>query len=97
MKETVERLIPRSLFIHVKDTEHAQSKRGFLLPGEGTTDYPRLLKLIADAGYHGDIIVEVSSQVSSKPSYEPLTAARKCYNHLSAAFKAAGIPRSSKN
>ena len=78
MKETVDRLVPRSPFIHVKDTEHFQGKRGFLLPGEGTTDYPRLLKLIQAAGYRGDIIVEVSSQVSNKPNYEPLTAARKC-------------------
>jgi sugar phosphate isomerase/epimerase len=93
MQETVGRLVPRSLFIHVKDTEHAQSKRGFLLPGEGTTDYTKLLKLIAGAGYHGDIIVEVSSQLSNKPDYNPLTAARKCYNHLSAAFQAAGISR----
>jgi inosose dehydratase len=93
MKETVNQLIPRSLFIHVKDTEHSQNKRGFLLPGEGTTDYPRLLKLIAAAGYHGDIIVEVSSQLSNKPDYNPLTAARKCYNHLANAFQAAGIPR----
>jgi sugar phosphate isomerase/epimerase len=102
MQETVDRLIPRSLFIHVKDTEHAppenvSAKRGFLLPGEGTTDYIKLLKLIHDANYRGDIIVEVSSQVSNKPGYEPLTAARKCYNHLSDAFKAASIPRSSKN
>ena len=73
------------------------TKRGERHPGEGTTDYSKLLHLIAGAGYHGDVIVEVSSQVSNKPGYEPLTAARKCYNHLSAAFKAAGIPRTSKN
>ncbi|HEY2414457.1 MAG TPA: sugar phosphate isomerase/epimerase [Pirellulaceae bacterium] len=102
MKETVDRLIPRSLFIHVKDTEppareNVTAKRGFLLPGEGTTDYPRLLKFIQAAGYHGDIIVEVSSQLSNKPDYNPLTAARKCYNHLSAAFKAAGINRAVDN
>ena len=67
MKETVDRLIPQAAFIHVKDTEHAQGKRGFLLPGEGTTDYSRYSSSSQAAGYRGDIIVEVSSQVSNKP------------------------------
>jgi sugar phosphate isomerase/epimerase len=98
MKETVDYLIGRSSFVHVKDTEHAppnnvSAKRNFLLPGEGSTDYPRLLKLISDAGYRGDIVVEVSSQVSNKPGYEPLTAAKKCYQHLGDAFTRAGITR----
>jgi sugar phosphate isomerase/epimerase len=95
MKETVDKLIPRSAFIHVKDTEHAQAKRSFLLPGEGTTDYPRLLKLISAAGYRGDIVVEVSSQVSNKPNYDPLIAARNCDQHLAGAFANAGIQRRS--
>jgi sugar phosphate isomerase/epimerase len=93
MKETVDHLIPRSAFIHVKDTEHAQGKRGFLLPGEGATDYTRLLRLIAGAGYRGDVIVEVSSQVSNKPNYDPLIAARNCYQHVADAFSKAGIRR----
>jgi sugar phosphate isomerase/epimerase len=93
MKETVDRLISRSGFVHVKDTEHVQGKRGFLLPGEGSTNYSRLLKLIHDGGYRGDIIVEVSSQVSNKPGYEPIAAAEKCYQHLADAFSKAGVRR----
>jgi inosose dehydratase len=93
MRETVTQLVPRSAFIHVKDTEQAQGKRNFLLPGEGTTDYVRLLKLISEAGYRGDVVVEVSSQVFNRPGYEPLIAARKCYNHLSRAFAEAGVMR----
>lgn len=93
MKETVAQLVPRSVFIHVKDSEQVQGKRNFLLPGEGTTDYVRLLKLIQEAGYRGDVVVEVSSQVFNRPSYEPLTAARNCYNHLSRAFAEAGVMR----
>ena len=93
MKETCDLLLPKTVFIHVKDTEHAQGKRGFLLPGEGTIDYVSLFKLIARSAYRGDIIVEVSSQVFNRPGYDPLIAASKCYNHLSDAFSKAGLKR----
>jgi inosose dehydratase len=85
MKETCDLLLPKTVFIHVKDTEHTQGKRGFLLPGEGTIDYVALFKLIAQSTYRGDIIVEVSSHVFNRPGYEPLAAARNCYAHLAAA------------
>jgi inosose dehydratase len=93
MKATADALLPKAAFIHVKDTEQAQGKRGFLLPGEGTTDYVALLKLIAASSYRGDVLVEVSSQVSSRPGYEALTAASQCYNHLADAFGKAGVTR----
>ena len=75
------------MFIHVKDTEHAQGKRSFLLPGEGTIDYVEYFKLLAASKYRGDVVVEVSGQVFGKPGYDPLAAARKCYNHLAAAMQ----------
>jgi sugar phosphate isomerase/epimerase len=93
LQETVKALLPRSVFIHVKDTEHSQGKRGFLLPGEGTIDYLPMFKLLGQSNYRGDVVVEVSSQVSSKPGYDPLAAASKCYNHLADAFAKAGLKR----
>jgi len=93
IKETMDALIPRSVFIHVKDTEHAQGKRGFLLPGEGTVDYVQMFQLLAPSTYRGDVVVEVSGQLSSKPGYDPLAAASKCYNHLADAFVKAGLNR----
>jgi sugar phosphate isomerase/epimerase len=93
MKETIDTLIPASAFVHVKDTEHAQGKRGFLLPGEGTIDYVQMFKLLAASTYPGDVVVEVSSQVSNKPGYDALAAASKCYNHLADAFVKAGLNR----
>ena len=93
MAETMDALLPKARFIHVKDTEHAVGKRGFLLPGEGSIDYGEYFKLLAKSGYHGDVVVEVSGQVFSKPGYDPVAAARKCYNHLAPAMKAAGITR----
>jgi len=93
LADTMESLLPRAKFIHVKDTEHAQGKRGFLLPGEGSIDYGEYFKLLAKSEFRGDVVVEVSGQISSKPGYDPVAAARKCYNHLAPAMKAAGITR----
>lgn len=91
--ETMDQLLPKTRFIHVKDTEHAQGKRGFLLPGEGSIDYGEYFKLLAASEYRGDVVVEVSGQVFTKPGYDPVAAARKCYNHLAPAMKVAGITR----
>jgi sugar phosphate isomerase/epimerase len=93
LPETLDQLLPRTVFIHVKDTEHASGKRGFLLPGEGTIDYTEYFRLLVASKYRGDVVVEVSGQVFGKPGYDPLAAARKCYNHLAAAMKTAGIER----
>jgi inosose dehydratase len=93
LNETLALLLPRTTFIHVKDTEHALGKRGFLLPGEGTIDCAEYFRLLAASNYRGDVVVEVSGQVFGKPGYNPLAAARKCYNHLAPAMKAAGIVR----
>jgi inosose dehydratase len=93
MARTMDALLPRTRFIHVKDTEHALGKRGFLLPGEGSIDYGEYFPLLAKSEYRGDVVVEVSGQVFSKAGYDPVAAARKCYNHLAPAMKAAGITR----
>jgi inosose dehydratase len=93
MTDTMDALLPRARFIHVKDTEHALGKRGFLLPGEGSINYDEYFKLLAKSEYRGDVVVEVSGQVFSKPGYDPVLAAHKCYNHLAPAMKAAGITR----
>lgn len=93
MAATMDTLLPKARFIHVKDTEHAAGKRGFLLPGEGSIDYTEYFKLLAKSDYRGDVVVEVSGQVFSKPGYDPVAAARKCYNHLAPAMKTAGITR----
>ncbi len=93
LQETTAALLPKSAFIHVKDTQHAEGKRGFLLPGEGTTDYVELLKRIGQSTYRGDVVVEISSQISNRPGYDGLAAASKCYNHLADAFGKAGVKR----
>jgi inosose dehydratase len=93
LADTLSLLLPLAAFIHVKDTEHAAGGRGFLLPGAGTIDYGEYFRLLAASSYGGDVVVEVSGQISSKPGYDPLAAAGKCYNHLAAAMRSAGLRR----
>jgi sugar phosphate isomerase/epimerase len=90
---TMEALLPRATFIHVKDTQHAQGKKAFLLPGEGTTDYDAYFRLLAASKYDGDVVVEVSGQVFGQQGYEPVSAAKKCYSKLAPAMERAGIAR----
>jgi hypothetical protein len=52
-----------------------------------------MFKLLGASKYNGDVVVEVSAQLSNKPGYDPLAAASKCYNHLADAFVKAGLQR----
>ncbi|MCA9225330.1 MAG: sugar phosphate isomerase/epimerase [Planctomycetales bacterium] len=93
MAESIQQLAPESVFIHVKDAAGDANRVQFLLPGEGTVDYARYLKLVAAAGYEGDVVVEVSGQIHGKPNYDPIAAAKKSYAPLAAAFEKAGVAR----
>lgn len=83
---TLEALLPRTRFIHVKDSVGDAAKFQFLLPGAGRTDYVQYFSLLRQHAYSGPVCVEVSGQVSSQPGYDPLAAARQCYAALSAAL-----------
>jgi sugar phosphate isomerase/epimerase len=87
MAESMSQLLPRSAFVHVKDARQSGEKWQFVLPGEGTIDYAEYFRLLSASGYRGDAVVEVSGQVFSQPGYDPVAAARKCYNHLAPAMK----------
>lgn len=87
VRDTIKLLAERMTFVHVKDGQGEPGKFQFLLPGEGTIDYDQLFRLLAQVGYAGDIIVEVSGQIFSKPGYDGVAAAKKCYAALSPAMK----------
>lgn len=75
----------RTRFVHVKDAKGQAGAFQFLLPGEGTIDYVELFRLLKSSRYAGPVVVEVSAQLSSKPNYNPIAAAKKCWPVLQAA------------
>jgi inosose dehydratase len=90
MEESMKLLLPRTKFIHVKDSLGDAKKFQFLLPGEGRTDYVRYFRNLLKNGYAGPVCVEVSSQVSNKLDFDPISAAKRSYATLSSALKKVG-------
>ena len=82
LEQTLRTSLPRTSFIHVKDTTGDASKFRFLLPGQGRTDYVRYFGLLKELNYTGPICVEVSGQVFGQPGYDPLQAAQSCWDAL---------------
>jgi inosose dehydratase len=92
--DALKQLLPHSTIVAVKDVVLKDGKAAFALPGEGGEfDYAKFLKQLVDAGYRGDVNVEVSGMISSQPGYDPVAAARKSYTQLAGAFSRAKIVR----
>lgn len=89
MEESMQLLLPRTKFIHVKDSQGEAAKFQFVLPGQGRTDYVKYFSLLRQHNYAGPVCVEVSGQVFNKPGYDPIAAARQCHATLSAAMQKA--------
>lgn len=96
MDEVVAQLAPHTVCSHVKDERGSYPAFDFLIPGEGTMDYPRYLRAMESAGYTGTIAVEVSLFVQRRPGYDALSAARRSYEVVAAAYDEAGIARPQK-
>ena len=93
IERSVSLMAPVACFTHVKDESGRVPDFQFLIPGEGEFDYVRYLRAMRQAGWTGDIGVEISLMVQRRPNYDPWAAARQSYAVLSKAFEAAGIPR----
>ncbi len=98
LRDSLEKMIPHTKFVHVKDARMENGKAVFTLPGEsGNVDYPALFRQLAKGGYRGDINVEVSSMVSRLPDYDAVRAAKSSYEKMAAALREAGIQRPRKS
>ncbi len=87
LRETMQKLIGQTVFVHVKDSEGKADQFHFLLPGDGRVDYRAYVRALNEFGYRGAVIVEVSSQISRPPGYDPIYAAKHCYEKLAPAFR----------
>ena len=79
LAEAWKAMAERTRFVHVKDGRGKPGAFQFLLPGDGTIDYVELFRLLKTSRYSGPVVVEVSGQLSSKPDYDPVAAAKKCW------------------
>lgn len=79
MADAWKAMAERTRFIHVKDGRGKPGAFQFLLPGDGTIDYVELFRLMKSSRYTGPVVVEVSGQLFSKPDYDPIAAAKKCW------------------
>lgn len=91
--ESLEVLIPKCSYVHLKDAERTDSGHRFLLPGDGNTDYGELFGQIGRLGYRGFATVEVSAHIHRRPDYEPIATTRICYERMAAAMEGAGLGR----
>ena len=86
MKTTMAQMIPRAVFVHIKDTQGRAPNHRFLLPGDGDIDYKQYVAALTAAGYRGPVVVEVSVDVFDQPGYDPLKAAQHVWDKVSPAF-----------
>jgi inosose dehydratase len=94
VEDTVSLALPYTAHLVVKDAVQQGDRVSFDLPGaSGTFDYARLLRLFYDGGYRDDVCCEVSSMVSRKADYDPVMAAKRCYEAIARAFDQAKVPR----
>ena len=93
---TLTELMPETVFVHVKDGERKDGATRFVLPGEGNVDYVTYFRRLAELGYSGSVTVEVSSAIHKQPGYDPVAAAKQCYQTLATAWTKAGLPNRAK-
>lgn len=88
LEESFRPLAAQVRHVHLKDARREGKEVRFLLPGEGTADFAAQFRLLRGRGYSGPLVVEVSSQIFSRPGYDPIAAAERSYAALAPALRA---------
>jgi inosose dehydratase len=87
MQKTMEQLVGRSVLIHVKDSVGTERNYRFLLPGDsGEINYEEYRRILREIGYQGPVMAEVSVQLSERPGYDGVAAAKRCWDNLAPFF-----------
>jgi len=87
MRKTMQQLVGRSVFIHVKDSIGSEDNYRFLLPGDsGEINYSEYARILGEIGYRGPVLAEVSAQIFNQPGYDGLAAAKRCWENLAPYF-----------
>jgi inosose dehydratase len=86
MRKTMEQILPRTVFVHIKDTIGVAPNHHFVLPGDGPVDFKAYAKNLIELGYRGAVVVEVSVDVFDQPGYDPVKAAEHVWQRVSPAF-----------
>jgi inosose dehydratase len=86
MRTTMEQILPRTVFVHIKDTLGTTPNHHFVLPGDGPVDFKVYAKNLVELGYRGPVVVEVSVDVFDRPGYDPVKAAEHVWQAVSSAF-----------
>ncbi len=95
IEETVAASLPHTNYVAVKDAVMTDGAVRFALAGEGDEwDHADIISALHDRGYRGDFCCEVSSQIwRNAPGYDPVKAAKICFDNMVAAFDRAGVAR----
>ena len=86
LRESMQKVASRAAFVHVKDWKGVAADHRFLLPGDGLLDYSEYKRILAEVGYQGAVVVEVSVHVFDELGYDPVAAAKRCWENLSPVF-----------
>lgn len=92
--DSVKALLPITGHTHITDAvKYPDGKFTFALLGEGQLDSVAYVKAMYEQGWNDFITIEVSKFVWSQQSYDPVQAAKSCYQALDEAYRRAGVPR----
>jgi sugar phosphate isomerase/epimerase len=95
LADSLNRLMPYSVMISIKDGKNYTDKPGFerLLPGDGSIDYVDYFRRLKQLKYHGHVVVEISHQLSVRPGYDPVYAIKHSYSNIAPVMAKVGIVR----